>query len=209
MKWLFLLVALAIPSQALADIQPPMPAIEPEPVACPEGYTCVSNPDMQVFMALLKDQKCRTENQPDVTSDSIKIIVDKEGRIYGSGAGPYPYTIHIDWCNYQIEAQSDMKLSVGRMVEPDWGFRLRLKATFGILAREVFETNDVQKSVDGGLLLEPFYFHWVNVNAYVGVRSFGAGLGFDLTDNFGIYAGYAMTWGTWRSNPLVSAYFAF
>jgi hypothetical protein len=185
------------------------PEIEMEPPPCPAGFTCVSDTDMAVFLPLLAAQKCRTETLPEVTSDSITIIVDKEGRIYGSGSGPHPYTIHISWCNYDIEAKSDMKLQVGKMVEPEWGFRVRLKATFGLLAREAVDGAKVQDALDGGLLLEPFYFHWANVNVYVGVRSLGGGLGFDLTDNFGLYGGYALTWATWRSNPFVSFYFAF
>jgi len=63
--------------------------------------------------------------------------------------------------------------------------------------------------IDGGVLLEPFFIRWANVNAYVGVRSVGGGVGIDLTKNFGVYLGYAVTWWpTWNSNPYLGISFA-
>lgn len=190
----------------------PMPALgqEAEPT-CPDGIVCVEEDDFQKFLQLAKEQQCRNTNVPTVETDSINIIVDKEGRVYGSGTGDYPFTIRMDWCNYKLEAKSQVKLQVAQRVEDTWGFRLRIKATFGFLLSEIFRdsTDEVQDTLDGGLLVEPFYLDWANFNLYVGVRSVGAGLGADLTTNFGVYAGYALTWGEWQHSPLVSIYFAF
>lgn len=183
--------------------------VDPPAHVCPVGVTCVDNGDMQVFIQLLQDQKCRTDTQPEVTADPVTIIVDRKGRVYGSGTGPKPYTLHLKWCNYEITAKSNLTLQVAQRVEPDWGFRLRLKATFGVLGVEAFKAHEVHEALDGGLMLEPFFYHWVNLSAYVGIRATGVGVGIDLTTNFGAFVGYAITWGSWRSNPFVSVYFAF
>lgn len=185
------------------------PAAADEPKPCAEGSTCVPAEDMQVFVQLLRDQKCRNDNPPKLTLDPVTIVVDRQGRLYYSGAEPKPYKVHVEWCNYSIDAAGKVQVQVAQRVEPNWGFRFRPKAALGYLPVEALEEKDASRGLDGGVLLEPFFFHWVNVNAFVGVRSVGAGLGFDLTKNFGLYAGYALAWGTWRSNPQAGLYFAF
>lgn len=175
---------------------------------CPAGMTCVANDDMKVFVQLLKDQKCRTDTPPKFTLDPITVVVDRQGRVYYSGNEPKPYKLHIDWCNYRVDATAKVSLTVAQKVEPTWGFRFRPKAAFGYLPVEALEEKDASKGLDGGILVEPFFIQWFNVNAYVGVRSVGAGIGFDLTKNFGLYLGYSIAWGTWRSNPFGGLYFA-
>jgi len=176
---------------------------------CPSGHTCVLDEDMKVFLQLLKDQQCRSKNLPEIKADPINIVVDRQGRIFNSGTGGHPHKIHMDWCNYEIDAEANVKLQVAKRVEPTWGFRLRPKATLGILARDALESDKLHNALDGGILLDPFFYQWVNLNVMVGVRSFGVGIGADATTNFGGYLGYAMTWGEWRSNPYVGIYFAF
>lgn len=198
--WLLAFVVLFIARPARAD---------DTPASCPEGSTCVPPEDMKVFVQLLKDQKCRNENPPKLTLDPVTVIVDRQGRVYYSGNEPKPYKVHIDWCNYQVDGTGKITMEVAQKVEPTWGFRFRAKAAFGYLPVEALEEKDGMRGFDGGLLLEPFFLQWFNVNAYVGVRSVGAGVGFDLTKNFGIYAGYAIAWGTWRSNPHAALYFSF
>lgn len=176
---------------------------------CSGSSTCVMNEDLHTFVQLARDHKCRAEQTPQVTSDPITIIVDREGRIYGSGTGERPFTLNLKWCNYEIQAKSSLTIQTARRVEPTWGFRLRTKATFGVLGAELLSGKRFNQSVDGGILIEPFFFRWVNINAGVGVRSFGVGLGADVTHNFGLYLGYAVTWGAWKPNPFLAAYFAF
>lgn len=188
----------------------PVVIVEPPRVqVCPDGVTCVTNPDMAVFIQLLKDARCRDEKPPEITADSVNIIVDREGRVYGSGTGPKPFTVRVKWCNYELTGASNMQLQVAQRVEPTWGFRLRLKATAGLLAIDAFKEDKLYEALDGGVLVEPFFVQWANVNGYVGFRSFGAGLGADLTTNMGVYAGYALTWGSWRSNVFTAISFAF
>lgn len=218
--WVQVLVVWFLASVAGAQATPTIPASEPtpgpeaalaapEPIPCPEDHTCVPDGDMAVFVKLLHEKKCLNTEKPKFELDSVVVITDHRGRVYFSGAGPKPYKLKMSWCNYDVEAQAEVETVVAMREEPTWGFRPRLKATFGILLTELVEASEFSDALDGGLLFEPFYVHWVNLNAYVGVRSFGAGVGFDITTNFGGYAGYSLTWGGWRSNPFVSVFFSF
>jgi group I intron endonuclease len=170
---------------------------------------CVEKDDLVSFLDLARGQKCRTENPPEVTSDPVTIVVDRSGRVFGSGTGAHPLKIHIKWCSYEIEAESQVSLLAAQRVEPDWGFRLRLKPTFGLLVPEAFRSDaEFHKALDGGLLIEPFYVYDANLNVYLGVRSFGLGLGYDITKNMTGYAGYSVTWGSWRPNLFLGVGFS-
>jgi hypothetical protein len=176
---------------------------------CPAGSTCVPPEDMQTFVQLLRDQKCRSEQVPVLKMDPVTIIVDRQGRVYYSGSEPLPYKVHVDWCNYHVEAVGKVSVQVAQRVEPTWGWRFRMKAAFAYLPLEAVLEKDATQGLDGGVLLEPFFLQSFNVNAYVGVRSVGAGVGLDLTKNFGLYAGYALALGSWRSNPHFGVSFSF
>lgn len=210
---LFSLLLLPIePAQTVADSPSTVEVASPPVVVagtCPSDSSCVSDADLQVLLQIAKEHKCQSDELPKVDADPITIFVDREGRVYGSGSGPRPFTIHLKWCKYEIEAKSNLQLQVAQRVEPTWGFRFRPKATFGVLGVEAFKVNKLYEALDGGILLEPFFYHLVNLNAYVGVRSFGVGPGVDITTNFGLFAGVVFTWGQWRTNPFLSAYFAF
>lgn len=169
--------------------------------AC-EGGVCVRSADMQKFIKLARDQKCRELNAPVVTSDGVQIILDRDGRVYGSGTGSQPLKLHVDWCNYALDATSSVKVLAAQRVEPDFGFRFRLKGVLGILAAEPFHSGkNFYSGLDIGVLVEPLHWKFVNLNVYGGARSSGLGLGIDLTKNMSAYAGYAITWGSWRSTP--------
>lgn len=176
---------------------------------CASGSTCVPPEDLKVFVEALKEKQCLKTTQPALTLDPLTIVVDKQGRIYGSGSNPKPYKVHLAWCNYTLDAEGETKIIAAEATPQTYGFRFRPKAALGVLGTELVLDSKASNAIDGGLLLEPFFFQWVNINAYVGFRSVGAGLGFDITKNFGLYAGYAITWGGWRSNPLASLYFSF
>jgi hypothetical protein len=178
---------------------------------CASPSTCVPEQDMSVFVDVLKEKQCLLTEAPKIKADAVTIVVDRDGRVYGSGSDPKPYQLHLDWCNYQIDAKSNIQLQVAQRVEPTWGFRFRAKAAFGILVADIFrdEVDEFHQALDGGLLIEPFFVQLFNFSGYVGVRSVGAGLGVDITNNFGIHTGYALTWSSWRSNPFVAVYFAF
>ena len=175
---------------------------------CPSG-TCVPPEDMQVFVLLLQEKRCRFDTVPTLKADSVTILTDRDGRVFSTGSDPMPYRLRLDWCGTQIDATSQIKILVAKRVEPQYGFRFRVKATIGYLPVEAFEEKDAGRGIDGGVLLEPLFYHWANLNVYAGVRSVGAGIGFDVFRNFGFYTGYAMSWKTWRSNPMAAFYFSF
>jgi hypothetical protein len=173
---------------------------------CPAGYTCVPKEDMEILLQLARDQKCRASTTPKVKSDGVTIVTDRMGRVYSSGSGPKQYQLHLNWCNYEIDAKSNITLSVAQRVEPTWGFRLRLKATFGI--SPTAPGSKLQDALDGGVLVEPFYYHFANLNVYGGVKSIGLGLGFDLTNTVSIYVGYGWAYGSWKPAPMLGLGFA-
>ena len=175
---------------------------------CPAGSTCVPAEDMQVFVKLLQEKKCLQGTPPDLKLDPITVTEDKDGRVFVSGADPLPYTVRMKWCSYEAEAKGKLVITVAKMEPPTWGLRFRLKAAPSYLPVTAFEAKDGYAGIDFGLLSEPFFVQWANLNAYVGVRSVGAGFGFDLTKNMGLYVGYAVTWGTWQHNPHVALSFA-
>ncbi len=168
-----------------------------------EDATCVSKDDLRTFLWLARDAKCRTETVPTFKLDPVTIVTDKQGRVFASGTGPKPYKIKVDWCNYSLEATGAVTLIAAEKEEPTWGFRFRPKIVAGLLPLEALHEKSLPSGLDGGVLVEPFFISWFNVNAFVGVRSVGAGIGMDVSRNIGVYAGYAVTWGTWRSSPYI------
>lgn len=191
---------------------------------CTTG-TCVPKADLDKFVAVLKEKQCLQTTKPTFELDPINIIVDKDGRVFYSGAAPNPYTLRMKWCNYEADGQGKVNLVTALRVPSIWGFRFRPKAYMGLLPIEAFNievSNEAKKLAgqktdsltfsdvwDAGVMVDFFHYDWFNVNAAVGFRSFGAGIGADLTQNFGIYVGYAETWATWHPNVNVGLWFSF
>lgn len=181
-----------------------------------EGGTCVPDEDLQKMVSVLKEKKCLQNETPKFELDPINIIVDKDGRIFYSGAMPYPYKLRMKWCNYEIEGEGQLKV-VAAMNEPsNWGFRFRPKAYISFLLGEPFypvlpteESPVLEDVVDAGVMVDFFHYDFVNLNVAAGYQSFGGGLGFDITANFGAYVGYALTWGEWHHNPNLGVAFGF
>jgi hypothetical protein len=164
---------------------------------------------MKVFVALLREKKCQQGTQPQFTLDPITILTDRDGRTFINGSQPHPYTVRMRWCSYEATGVGQVNAVAARMPDPTWGWRFRPKAALGFLVADALGEEDAAKGLDAGILLEPFFVKWFNVNGYVGVRSVGAGVGFDITRNFGGYAGYAFSWGGQRHNPHAAFWFAF
>lgn len=177
--------------------------------ACPSGHVCVPPEDMKVFVRLLQEQKCRTETTPTFRLDPINLVVDRDGRVYGSGADPHPYTLAMSWCNYDVTAKGSVKLVAARREPPEFGFRFRLKAGMGPLVSDLFTRGWNLDAVDVGLLWELGFYREVNLNLVTGFRSAGVVLGFDLTRNVGLYFGYGLAYAGPRHNPTTGLSFAF
>lgn len=173
------------------------------------GGTCVLKEDLGVFLQLARDQKCRAETPPKFTSDPITIIIDREGRVYGSGSDPHPFKLNLTWCNYSVTATSQIKLVAAQRVEPTWGFRFRPKFSSGFLFVSAFRQPSPLDAVDVGLLWEGFFYKALNLNIATGFRSLGAGVGLDITRNFGGYVGAAVSYVGWQANPYAGLSFAF
>lgn len=164
--------------------------------------------EQEVFIALLQEKHCLQTELPVVSVDEIQIITDEEGRVYYSGSNPIPFQIQVSWCGYDLDLDADLEVVVARKRPSTWGWDFKLKFAGSMLMLDAVE-RDLEKSVDVGLLWE--FFHWrdFNLNVATGFRSVGANVGYDLTENFGTFGGYAFSFWSLRSNPQVGLYFDF
>lgn len=176
------------------------------PQECLPSDSCVSEADMQVFLTVLGEKECLQINKPTFTLPPIQVTQDSAGRIY-VGGGQTP-RLHMDWCNYRVDADLKLNVQVAQAVEPEWGFRYRIKVAPGYLPLEALSQKDGYAGLDVGLMAEPFFYHEFNLNGYVGARSLGLGVGMDLTRNFGLYAGYVVTFMNWQVTPHVALTFS-
>jgi hypothetical protein len=183
------LLALVSPLEVFAD-----------PV-CPAGSVCVPPEDMAVFVRLLQGQKCRAENPPSFRLDPVTIVVDRDGRVFGSGADPRPYTLAMTWCGYVVEAKGKVDLVVAKDVPAEGGLRFRAKAGVGALMIDLLGKGRGVDAIDAGVLWEGLYYRDLNLNVTTGFRSVGVAVGVDLTKNVGLYVGYALGFDGLRSNP--------
>jgi len=173
---------------------------------CPAGSTCVPPQDLAIMTTVLKEKQCLQTHPPVFQLEPISIVTDKDGRIFTSGT---PYHLKMTWCNYIIEGDGKVTAQAAIPVPETFGFRFRPKAYLGYLPLEAIKDEKAATGIDAGLLLDFLHWKWSNLNAAVGIRSGGLGIGVDLTRNFGAYVGYAITWGTWRHNPNAALWFAF
>jgi hypothetical protein len=162
------------------------------------------------MVQVLKERKCLDDSPPSFELDPIVIVTDEEGRVFYSGAKPEPYTVKMKWCHYEVEAQGEVKVVAALGEKSEWGFRFRPKAYLGYLLNQpLHDGNSFNDGVDAGLALDFFHVYWANLNATIGFRSVGGGIGFDLTKNFGCYTGYALSFSDPLHNLAGGVYFAF
>lgn len=172
--------------------------------------TCVPDEDMKAFVELLKEKKCLQDQKPEFQLDPVNIIVDRDGRIYYSGADPHPYKLRMTWCTYEVEAEGKVEVLAAVQEPPTFGFRFRPKAYLGMLLLEPFrDGNTLSSGADAGLMLDMLYLHDFNLNVHVGYKSVGGGVGVDILRSFGAYAGYALSWDGFHHNPEAALWFSF
>jgi hypothetical protein len=166
--------------------------------------------DLRAFVQLAEEKKCLQTEKPAFTLDPITVVTDEKGRVYYTGGNPKPYKLTMKWCSYTAEGTGQVNV-VAAMMEPStWGFRFRPKAYLGYLPAEpLFYDSSARQGIDAGLMLDFFHVKFANVNAAVGFRSAGAGLGLDITQNFGGYLGYGISWADWNHNLNSAIWFAF
>jgi len=176
---------------------------------CPNNNTCVPNEDLRDMVTIMREHKCLKIEKPEFKLSPIVILTDREGRIYTSGAQPVPWTLQMKWCSKETVATGLVNVDVAKYIPPEYGFRLRPKAWIGYLPLEALDTKEAGHGIDAGVMLDFAHWKWINANLTAGVRSGGVGIGADITQNFGAYAGWSMTWGSWHQNVVGAFWFAF
>lgn len=190
---------------------------------CPQdlidaGGMCITEEEKNALIDALRELQNIHESKAELKlTEPITIVRDWEDRIFINGGRGKPIRVKLrigEHVDRDLEAVLPIRVFY-REKPPDPWFRLRIRAQFGVLVPETadFVSNDGDSGffVDGGIGWDFFHIpDWsMNLAAYTGARSLGGGLGMDLTKNFGVYAGYALTYGEWNHSLLVSAYFAF
>jgi group I intron endonuclease len=178
-------------------------------VECTADSICVPSADMQSIVTVLQEKQCLSRELPQFNLDPITIVMDNDGRVYYSGADPKPYTLKMKWCNFEIQGEGKLNVIVAKTEPPVWGFRFRPKFAGSFLFVDAFKQSSAGEAVDVGILWDFLYYKSFNVNVATGFRSAGVGVGYDLTRNFGAYAGWAFSWWTLKQNPQAGLYFSF
>jgi hypothetical protein len=145
--------------------------------------------------------------------DPVVIIRDWDGRVYVNGGASQPLRLKI---RVGKHVDRDMQTTIDSRVwyrpQPESPMlRLRIRAQVGVLVPEMVKTvgKDSQAFWDAGVGWDFFHLGIVNLSAFTGVRSIGAGPGIDITKNFGLYAGYSLVYDGFKSSILTTAYFSF
>jgi hypothetical protein len=161
--------------------------------------TCVPPDDLQKLVEAANELRCYKPDSeayeaPQLEADPITIVVDEDGRVFFNGAEPHPYRLTLQWCGTETTFEGKLDVVAAVQEDPRWGFRFRPKAYLGYLPLVALDSKQGLDGVDAGLMLDFFHVQWFNVNAAVGVRSVGAGVGLDITRNFGAYVGYGLSY---------------
>lgn len=188
-------------------------AQDPKPCAPCEGK-CLS-PDQVEKLRQAVNELDDIHKSPATVEfqDPIVVIRDWDGRVYVSGGASQPLRLKIRVGKYvdrDMQATIDSRVSYRPQPESPM-LRLRIRAQAGILVPEVVKTigKDSQAFWDAGIGWDLFHLGVVNLAAFTGVRSIGAGPGIDITKNFGLYAGYSLVYDGFKSSVLTTAYFSF
>jgi opacity protein-like surface antigen len=193
----------------MASAMAPSFADAQDPCKAPQGYVCLPQKDLDTFLTIARDRQCLEHEKPVFDVDRVVIVTDEDGRVFYTGADPKrPFTIRMKWCHLDVDATGEVQITAGMKTPETYGFRFRPKAYLSYLPFKLSH-GSFESGVDAGILIDLAFFEWVNFNVAAGFRSVGAGLGFDLTTNFGIYAGYGIGWTEPLHNVNAGVYFAF
>jgi hypothetical protein len=187
-------------------------------IECEENSQCISNEEIEkceVFKEATKELvEIKSSESKIVIEEPIIVIRDWQDRVYINGGENKPIPVHLT-IGETIDREMEMVLPIEvgyRDKPPDPMFRLRIRAQAGLLIPETVLTiknSELQPFWDAQLALDFFHIDWFNTAVHLGVRSTGAGLGIDLTKNFGSYVGYALTYEPIRSSVFTGVYFSF
>lgn len=188
------------------------------PSACipPPGGLCLSADEVQILRDAAQELHDLHEAPARIEIlDPVIVIRDWNGRVYVNGGDIRPLR---------------MKLKIGSTVERDMEvvlpsiiqyrpaplepmFRLRIRAEAGVLVRGSIDLARSKDSsswpIDAGIGWDFFHLDILNASVHTGIFSSGAGIGLDLTHNFGIYTGFSLVYRGWTPDSLLALYFAF
>jgi len=129
--------------------------------------------------------------------------------VFSSGDDPEPAGGEMTWGDFKVKFKWTPKLTVSQVVEDEYGFRPRLKAQLWFNFTD-FQLDEFEKFIDVGVSFEFMYVYWVNLQVFVGLKSFGASIGFDATKNFGFVGGISLLYRNITSpSPMVGIFFSF
>ncbi len=186
------------------------PVLAPPHEECPEYYAlCLTEEKrLKVIMALEELQDIRDSKAELEFIDPVVIIRDWEDRVYVNGGQEKPVRLRLHigkTVDRSMEATIPVQLFY-REKPPDPMFRLRLRAQAGILAPSIKDS--FKDGWDAGVGLDFFHVSDFNISLNAGVRSVGAGVGWDVTKNFGPVVGYALKYDGLESSGFFGVYFS-
>lgn len=192
-----------------------IPALAQEPTPCtPCEGKCLTQAQVDKLRKAL-DELDDLHKSPAIVElqEPIVVIRDWDGRVYVSGGSdkPIPMRIRIGKSiDRSMAVTMDSRVWYRPEPEPPM-LRLRIRAQAGLLVFETVKTasGDSRAFWDAGVGWDFMHFGVLNFAAFTGVRSAGVGPGVDLTNNFGIYAGYSLVYDGLKSSALATAYFSF
>jgi hypothetical protein len=181
----------------------------------PEEQVCINKEEADKLAQALREYKNIKESPAKLEmKEPIIIIRDWEDRVYVNGGEKSPIKLRLrigEYVDREFEAVFPVQVFY-REEPPDPPFRLRIKAQAGFLLPQLFtavKDGGVDSTIDMGIAFDFFHYGPVNINIYTGIRSIGAGLGFDITKNFGVYSGYALSYRGLESGALTGVFFSF
>lgn len=187
-------------------------ADETQCIPPPGGKCLTSDQYEQVKKALVELDDVHKSPAEIKVEQPVVIVQDWQGRVYVNGGDQKPIPMKLKIGQY---VDRDMAVTLETRVfyrekPPDPMFRLRIRAQAGLLVPQLIDAVKAKQNFfDGGVGFDFFHLGPANVSANVGIFSSGAGLGLDLTKNFGVLAGYAMVYDGWKSGALIGTYFSF
>jgi hypothetical protein len=176
---------------------------------CPEGFVCLRKEVYAKVKAALAKLAKLEQTEPKIELDPVYIVTDRQGRVFSSGDDPEPASGEMTWGDFQVEFKWVPKLTVSQIVEDEWGFRPRVKAQLWFNFTD-FQLDEFERFIDVGVSFEPLYVYWANLQIFVGIKSFGAAIGFDATKNFGFVGGISFLYRNIASpSPMAGIFFSF
>lgn len=183
---------------------------------CPVGYVCLADDIYSQLYDKVQELKAIEEGQPTFEWDGpLIILTDEKGRVFSNSTGEdvdYLLQGSLTWGHVSADLAMSIELDVRKKDPPPYGFRLRPKLLSSYLILRT-DLTDVMKAVDFGLDLDFLYWRKWNLSGYVGARSVGVDVGFDVFSNSGVAVGAHWAWpsGTefFPFTPAVGWYFAF